>query len=64
MSEIKEKQFAVLKQRVYPEGVWATPSSIVWFDARKDARKYRNDKARRTKKYRYTVVPMTRGPGA
>lgn len=60
MGEKKEKQFAVVK--IDPtEGKLV---SIVWFDARKDAREYRKEVEQPGGRYQYEVHPMTRGPRA
>lgn len=68
MSEKKEKQWAVLKYPRNTQGnavMIGLPLKIEWFDARKDAREYAAvANGRRSKKYSYAVVPMTRGPGA
>lgn len=58
MSERKEKQWAVLK--VHPSGQIA---SIVWFDARRDARNYARARNSKGRVYHYRVHVMTRGPG-
>ena len=76
MAEKKEKQWAVLKQRLitgtmdWGDGVKrpfsqlaSQPDSIVWFDSRSEARNYIKSR-KASKVYRYNIAPMTRGPRA